>query len=250
MTETKIPMMQPGDVFGVSHRLIYSNSKNSPPPFQVCPLDAASIHPLIKNNDKNVQKTILIHPDKMAIPKKNATQIHINKVLKTATKVHINCTCNYSSQSLLYVYLKKNTLGSRVFPSFSVPRQYEKALTLWGNSTLGILCFWIHSARQQMAKGNATRTSMKCMPVLDFSKLHNDQLEKLDAAFDKYSRSELLPINLLYKDTTRIAIDNEVLSVLGIDDSIDTVRLKFCNEPYNRAGRVDHDLDRLVYSQS
>ena len=100
-----------------------------------------------------------------------------------------------------------------------------------------------------MAKGNATRTSMKEMPVLDFSKLSVNQLKRLDNTFDKYCRRELLPINLLYKDKVRISIDREVLSVLGIADSIDQIRLKFCNEPYNRAGRVDHDLDRLVNAQ-
>ena len=246
----KIPTTQPGDVFGISHRMIYNDSKNSSPPFLVRPFNSTCIYPLIKNNDKNTQQTILTNPDKMAIPKKNATQKDIDRVLKTATRVHINCTCNYTSQSLLYIYLKKKTLGSRVFPSFSVPTQYEKALSLWGNSTLGILCFWIHSARQQMAKGNATRTSMKYMPVLDFSKLNKDQLKKLNIAFDKYSRRKLCPINLLYKDKTRIAIDDEILSVLGVSDSIDEIRLKFCNEPYNRAGRIDHDLDRLIHAQS
>ena len=186
----------------------------------------------------------------MAIPKKNASQKDIDRILKTATRVHINCTCNYSSQSLLYIYLKKKTLASRVFPSFMVPTKYEKPLSIWGNSTLGIISFWIHSARQQMAKGNATRTSMKEMPVLDFSKLSENQLKRLDNAFDKYCQRELLPINLLYRDKVRISIDREVLSILGLTDSIDTIRLKFCNEPYNRAGRVDHDLDRLVDTQS
>ena len=91
---------------------------------------------------------------------------------------------------------------------------------------------------------------MKYMPVLDFSKLNKDQLKKLNIAFDKYSRRKLCPINLLYKDKTRIAIDDEILSVLGVSDSIDEIRLKFCNEPYNRAGRIDHDLDRLIHAQS
>lgn len=246
---TKIPIMQPGDAFGISHRMIYTDSESSSP-FLLRPFDTTCVYPLIKNNDKNTQKTILTNPDTMAIPNKNISQKNIERILKTATRVHINCTCNYSSQSLLYIYLKKKTLGSRVFPSFSVPTKYEKALSIWGNSTLGILCFWIHSARQQMAKGNATRTSMKYMPVLDFSKLSTGQLNKLDDIFARYSQRGLLPINLLYKDKTRIAIDNEVLSVLGVNDSIDMIRLKFCDEPYNRARRVDHDLDRLLSTQS
>lgn len=245
----KIPITQPGDAFGISHRMIYDKSERSPPPFVVRSFSSSSVYSLIKNNDNNVQKTILTNPDMEAIAKKKATQKEINKVLMTATRVHINCTCNYSSQALLYLYLNKKTLGSRVFPSFLIPAQYEKALAVWGNSTLGIVTFWIHSARQQMAKGNATRTSMTRMPILDFSKLSESQIRKLNAAFDKYSEQTLLPINLLYKDKTRISIDDEVLSVLGIGDSIDEIRLKFCNEPYNRAGRVDHDLDRLAYLQ-
>ena len=52
-------------------------------------------------------------------------------------------------------------------------------------------------------------------------------------------------MNLCYRDENRMAMDAEMLSVLGIDEPMDDVRIRFCREPLVRKGRKDPKLDAL-----
>ena len=44
MNTIKIPIIKPGDAFGISHRMIYNKLNNSPPPFIVRPYDSSCVY--------------------------------------------------------------------------------------------------------------------------------------------------------------------------------------------------------------
>lgn len=77
----------------------------------------------------------------MTVPKPGAGKVHVTRVAATATRLHVNCACGYASQAVLFPYTAAPTLASGAFPLFEVPRAHEKAMAVWVNSTLGILCF-------------------------------------------------------------------------------------------------------------
>ena len=241
-----IPMTVAGANFGITHRKITDGEAGCKiAPFTRHKFDKTAAYPVLAHNDSEEQICIILKPNGMAIPKTCAKKEDVARVAATATRLHVNCTCRYTSQSTLFPYTEKPTLASRVFPSFEVPPEHEKAMAVWGNSMLGMICFWAHAGNQQLGRGNATRQSMEHMPVLDMAKLKKPMMKKLDRIFDKYCKKEFLPMNLCYRDENRTAMDAEMLAALDIDDPIDDVRIRFCREPLVRSGRKDPELDAL-----
>ena len=242
----KIPVTKAGSVFGLSNRDICSaRSDDARAPFTAHPNDGTAIYPILMNNDSGEQTRMVFEPDGMAVPKPKADKESVKRVARTATRLHVNHTCRYTSQRVLFPYTAKPTLASAVFPSFKMPRRYEKAMAVWGNSALGIISFWAHAGKQQPGRGRASRTSMEAMAVLDVPRLKKHVLTKFDGIFDRYSDREFLPMNRCYRDPNRTDMDAEMLSALGIGESLDDLRARFCREPLVRCGRKDPELDAL-----
>ena len=242
----RIPVAEAGSAFGLSNRDICSDDPDDMrAPFTARPNDGTATYPVLMNNDSEEQTCMEFKPDGMAVPKPKAGKGKVEKVARTATRLHVNHTCRYTSQRVLFPYTAKPTLASSVFPSFSVPQGHEKAMAVWGNSTLGMICFWAHAGKQQPGRGRASRTSMERMPVLDKSKMKKRAMARFERIFDRYCRAEFLPMNLCYRDKNRIAMDTEMLSALGIDEPVDDLRARLCREPLVRGGREDPDLDAL-----
>ena len=241
-----IHVTKAGASFGIPDRDIADNKDGDKrAPFLSQPFDETAVYRVLARNNSREQTRMVFEPNGMAVPKAHAKKEDVARVAATATRLHVNRTCDYTSQQILFPYTAKPTLASRVFTSFEVPREHEKAMAVWGNSTPGIICFWAHAGKQQLGRGNATRRSMEHMTVLDTAKLKKPALKKLDKIFDKYSKREFCRMNLCYKDENRIGMDTEMLSVLGIDDPIDDLRVRFCREPLVRKGREDTKLDAL-----
>ena len=241
-----IPMTTAGASFGISDRSITDDKSGcESSPFKRYAFDKTAVYPVLANNDSKAQKCMVLEPNGMAVPKTCAKKEDVVRVAATATRLHVNRACRYTSQRVLFPYTTKPTLASAVFPSFNMQPECEKAMTVWGNSTLGILCFWIHAGKQQLGRGRASRTSMENMKVLNVPKLRKPTIKKLDKIFDKYCKREFLPMNLCYKDKNRMDMDTEMLSVLGINEPIDDIRIRFCREPLFRGGRKDPELDAL-----
>ena len=242
-----VPTTLAGDNFGLSHRDIADGNEgdSSRAPFTRYPFDTTVVYPVLMKNSAKEQTCMMLKPDGMAVPKPGARQEHVRRVAATATRLHVNCACGYASQAVLFPYTAAPTLASGTFPSFAISRAHEKAMAVWGNSTLGILCFWSHAGKQQPGRGKSSRKQMENMAVLDASRLEKPALAKFDKIFDKYRKKNLLPMNLCYRDENRIAMDTEMLSALGIDEPVDDVRIRFCREPLVRSGRKDPELDAL-----
>ena len=194
---------------------------------------------------------MLVEPDGMAVHKAGASRNHVKEKAATATHVHLNIITDYRSQKLLVLYTNSKTLGGGALPIFAT--EHGKALAVWGNSSLGVLCFWANSGKQKFGRGISSKTAMAKMPVLDFGRLDFGRLDfgrldfgrldsaklgKFDKIFDKYSAEELRPIKHLYDDPVRIAVDEAVCGVLGIRGSLDDIRRRLCREPSISGGAL------------
>ena len=244
--EYRIPMTRAGQSFGVVSRSISDCKKNDGrAPFTHHPIIPNAEYPILMNNDAKRQTRMIYDPDAHGIPKNCVNKDHVNRIANTARRLHINMQPDYSAQKVLYPFTIKKTLGSSAFPCYEIESKYEKAIALWGNSSLGVLTFWIHAGKQQLARGKTSKTAMEMMPVLDVSKLTNDQISHMNNFFDELSPCELHPINRMYKDSIRHKIDDAVLKVLNINDNIQRMRIRFSFEPQVRKERNDPELDKL-----
>ena len=245
-----IPMTTLGDNLGLSTRDIGQYVKttgdvvtNTRSPFFITPLNGehATRYALWRNACET-QITMLVKPDCIVTEKTHASRERIDMVDSTATRVHINRLNTFPSQRMSVLYTSEKSFGGESLPNVIIDEKYEKAFTAWSNSTLGILCFWATSGRQQRGRGTHSRESLPDVPVIDFAKLRHGQLNKLTRIFDKYKKSQLLAIKDLYKDENRIALDSAILNVFGIEEPLDDLRIRLAREPSINGGSAASDL--------
>ena len=199
-------------------------------PFNILPKSKSCMYPAIYGNHNSIQTRMVIESDQEAEPRPGETKERIEKVLDTMSRVHLNSELDTSSQSLPASYLAKQALGGTAWPSICLERQYEKAFVLWHNTTLGIMLHWASAGHQQRGRSRTSVTTIPNMPTLDPNELSSVQVEEMDEAFDSLSTKRLDRIMNLWKDETRIEIDNKVLEILGIDTDLDDLRRRLCRE--------------------
>ena len=160
-----------------------------------------------------------------------------------ATRLHVNSDFRVNSQPMAACLTPDPAIGGRAWPSLrptpedvNETENWEKAICVWLNSTLGLLGRWYVSNRQQKGRANLTVTTMGNIPVLDLRAVSAEQVRDLAGVFDQFEHRAMLPANEAYRDDARHELDEQVLcSVLGFPDSIldslETLRLQWCSEP-------------------
>jgi len=163
-----------------------------------------------------------------------------DRISATASYCHFNADFRFNSQSTAMQFTSRRTIGGSAWPSISLAStDQEKALTLWGNSSLGLLLHWWHANKQQAGRGRIGVSALTSMPVLDVTRLSKDALSRAVAIFDSMKHRELRPINEIAHDSVREEIDVRLATeVLGFppelvtpDGPLALLRQKLALEP-------------------
>ena len=115
-------------------------------------------------------------------------------------------------------------------------------LSIWSNSTLGLLMHWWHSNRQYAGRGTTTSRAAESLPVLDFRALSDEQLVMAEMIFDEFRDKELKPAYLADTDPNRALLDRRVVrELLGFDEetyeAVRRLAAKWCAEPSVHGGK-------------
>ncbi len=105
---------------------------------------------------------------------------------------------------------------------------------LWFNSTLGLFIQWSQGQKQQPGRSMIRTKAIHKIPVPDFTKLSEKDVEKGKKLFKRISEEELLPFNKANINRTRIAIDDAILEVMGLSHAkkiVNRIRDMWSNEP-------------------
>ena len=194
-----IPMTVLGERLGFSTRDIASTpdkaaSERAPFIVTSIPSNIKPTHYALWRNDKEKQTSMVVEPDRMLTEKEHATAAQVKKIASTASRIHLNRLIRFSTQYLSVLFTKEKSLGGESLPNVCIDRKFEKAFTVWGNSTLGLLSYWASSGRQNGGRGLHSRTSLQALPILDFEMLTEEQLNKFDDVFDKHATKNLLGV--------------------------------------------------------
>ena len=162
-----------------------NNAESYSGPFDtILPYDGTATYPALWNNSGITQTCMKLQPDKKLIPLNDVAGTHIDSVWeKTRSCIHINLELRSTSQRLAFAYTDDPTIGGSAWASISMHDQYEKyekSMVVWGNTTLGILCRWYVSSKQQLGRLRLGVNTAKDMSVLDFTMLKDDQISELE----------------------------------------------------------------------
>ncbi len=207
-------------------------------------------YPCLWNAKSEVQRSMAVLPDSRAIPLPKA-ETAVQKRIDRNSRTHYNMLMRFNTNSVIALFTEKSAIGptSITNVAFENPR-YEIPWTLWCNSTLGLLCHWLHSGKQNAGRGKLWLTALSNLPTLDVRKLSEEVLENAESVFDRLKYKRMLPFNECAHDPVRHDLDVELLTeVLGIKDlsvltSMQTLREMLCAEPSIHGGKKSKcDLD-------
>ncbi|MGC0321079.1 hypothetical protein ABIG06_001708 [Bradyrhizobium sp. USDA 326] len=218
-------------------------------PFDIHPAPTKGVptYPVLWSHDAERERAIAFEAESEAIPvvgsdfeEQALIDDKIEKIWATASFVHFNRDFRFNSQSTAMQFTKRKTIGGRAWLSLKLAnKRQEKALALWGNSTLGLLLYWWLANKQQAGRGSIGKSALQDLTILDVTKLSEIQLRQVEDIFDAVAGEPLRPLNELHSDTNRQVLDRRLMvDVLGLPDTLhaqggpmDLLRMKLAAEP-------------------
>ncbi len=206
------------------------------------PCPTAATYPSLWNRDSNRERAMIVEPDSEATVRRGKEE-RAAEIWATSSRAHHNRDMQFNANSLSVAFTGMPSVGGRAWPNVVFADQsHELVFTLWGNSTLGMLCYWWHSTKQQAGRGSITITALETLPTLDVRRLDRAQLDTAAQVFEDIKHQRMLPFNEATHDLVRQELDYRLLTeVLGIDPSIlgavDLLRRKLCDEPSVHGGK-------------
>lgn len=204
------------------------------------------------NANSQEQRAMVCHPDSRGIPLPNGEK-QVQKRVERTSRAHYNMMLRWTANSVISLFTEEPTIGVNTITNvaFENPR-YEIPFTLWCNSTLGLLCHWIHSGKQQGGRGLLSSLfSLRTLPTLDVRQLSEEALTNAETIFERLKYERMLPLNKCADDKVRHELDAALVTkVLGIQDvgvlaSMQTLREILCAEPSIQAGKQSKcDLEK------
>lgn len=215
---------------------------------------AAASFPVLKEHDEKRERYIEIEPDAEAKPRKSSSQAEqaitdarAKAIWSTRTRLHFSTDLRFNANALVACLTTREALGARAWPSFCLhDRSFEKVVTLWFNSTLGILSFWWSANKTQSGRGSVTTSRLGEMTSIDPRRLDSETLAACDVFYDSFKTKPLMDVHEAQEDAHRAELDRFVAETLlkagsqlkHIEDGIELLRSKLAMEPTIRGGKA------------
>ncbi len=204
------------------------------------------LYPALWHVNAHNQRTMVVEPDSHGIIRSNSWD-KAQRILERSSRIHQNIAIRFNANSLSVLFTEKPAIGIRLLPNvlFESP-SYDHAFALWGNSTLGLLCYWMRCNRVHAGRGAIRLKLLRSMPTLDVRQLDQTALESAARIFEEIKYKKMLPFNQMYEDAVRQELDERLLSeVLGISEQthpevysgLHHLRERLCAEPSIHGGK-------------
>ncbi len=206
-------------------------------------------YPMLWGHDHRRETQMTVAPDRQGTVRAGMGDKAL-RIWATSSRLHFSSDFRLNSQPLAACLTPKHSIGGRAWPSFTAEvEDWEKPLALWANSTLGLIAWWWIGTRQQEGRATVTISRLPDLPVLDVRKLTAGQIRQAAEIFDDFENRELLPANEAYRDETRKALDEAVMTDLlhtydhspagrtAVLNALETLRNQWCSEPSVHGGQ-------------
>jgi hypothetical protein len=145
---------------------------------------------------------------------------------------------------LVAVRMDENVLANVWWPwipsDLDDAERAEKAMTLWLNSSIGVLILLSHREETEGAWVKFKKPLLNMMPVIDLRSLPKGARAKLARAFDNLAGKDFLPLPNIARDEVRIEVDAAISASFGLPD-LSPLRVSLANEPI-----LSQSLDGLL----
>jgi hypothetical protein len=189
--------------------------------------ESPTAYPAFWGHDAQAIYTISQKPNRylspLSIAKAGRNLRKLEDLAPLASRILIAERLWLKTQSLISVRLDQKVLSNvwwTILLNGNLPNvdQIEKSLTIWLNSTLGLLVLLAVREETRGAWVDFKKPVLLRMPVLDLSSLASGQIIQMADAYDKLATDSLSPLPLMAEDPVRQEIDNAISKVLNLPD--------------------------------
>jgi hypothetical protein len=220
---TNIPIVELGRIadIGIDRRQFHDS-------FTIIKGKVPTSLPAIYGGEEDVRSQMLIEPNARMIPKERRTKDGEIKrpgdelFKRFASTLLVPDRIRVNTSHVISIYSSEPVL-SNIFYAVKLRHRKEggeKALCLWLNTTWGILSILANRSETEGVWISLKITHWKLQPVLDITRLSEEQVAKLAEVFDRYCNEtprrlpeQFKPDNI---DPVRKKIDTEFLNALDI----------------------------------
>lgn len=219
---------------------------------------SAPTYPSLWAHEAARERTMAFDADSEARPLKGSSPKEqkiiddkVAEVWSSASHCHFNRDFQFNSQPTGMQFTPRRSIGGRAWLSIRLSSaEQEKALVLWGNTSLGLLLHWWHANKQQVGRGNIGKSALHGLPTFDVTALTSRQLRDAVKVFDAMCEKPLLPLHEIDRDAVRKELDErfarDVLNlpkaVWGSGGALELLRMKLAREPSIRGHKAGDSL--------
>ena len=242
----QIPINPVGEIatIGFDHRTIKDPSWGA---FEIeMGCSDTDLYPALWHLNAENQRAMVVQPDCHGLIRSNFWD-KAQEILERNSRIHHNVELRFNSNSLSVLFTEKPAIGIRSLPNVVFgSSSYDYTFALWGNSTLGLLCYWMHCSKVQAGRGAIRLTLLHSMPTLDMRQLDQVALQNAERIFGEMKHKKMLPFNQMFEDGVRQELDRRLLSeVLGLSEEthpdvhagLHQLRERLCAEPSIHGGK-------------
>ena len=196
--------------------------------------DAVTAYPMVANHDTEQRTRLVTGPDMYLAPLVKAPPNRhlkpIEQLWPKAGRLFVAERLRLDTARVVAMRSETKALSNVWWPISPGDVSIEKALTVWMNSSLGLLSFL---ARRTSTEGGwvaMKKADLETLPVLDLRALSTSQHQRLSNLFDRLVASDFERLPAMSQCPARKALDDGLSSVLGLP-SLETLRALLATEP-------------------
>ncbi len=190
--------------------------------------------------ETNEQSRIIIKPTHNGEPVHGRERLQ-RAMLEQRSDLFISRNLRMTSQSLAAAHTRHENMGGPTWTGLiHSDNRVKNALSIWLNSTLGLLVRWGYAQTTQPGRARLQIKAIDGLPVPNFiadSPAGERARQTAQQHFDSLAHLELQPASYAFRDSNRHRIDAVSLEMLGLKDderahrAVADIRALWCLEP-------------------
>ncbi len=195
---------------------------------------SVTAYPMVKGHDTEKRKSLICHIDSylspLAQPKGGQCPGYGQHLWQQSSRFLISERLWLETARVVAMRSEDRVLSNVWWPVRVEDAATEKALTVWMNSSLGILTLLAQRTSTRGGWVGFKKADLRNLPVLDPRQLPSAQLQALSALFDELADAEFERLPGMAQCPARTALDAGISEVLGLPD-LGRLRVLLASEP-------------------
>ena len=183
---------------------------------------SVTAYPLVEGHDTDQRKSLTCSPNAylspLTRPRGGQRSGYGDHLWQKSGRLLVAERLRLDTARVFSMWSEKEVLSNVWWPVRVEDVQTEKALTLWLNSSLGILTILAHRTSTEGSWVAMKKADLEEMPVVDTRNLSSEQLIGLADLFDEMAEAEFERLPGMAHCPARQALDDGISRILGLPD--------------------------------